>query len=191
LRRRVPVALLTAVPVALGLGACGNERTKPPDVTAIRPANVFVASAFPDAGIALERPSTWLVEKGAAPLVATITSGRVTIAIWRYPRNEPLPETPEQLDAAKDVLVAAAQARDTTLKVTQAKGTRAARSPAVVIVADETVAGQPRRVRSTHVYAHGGEIVVDAFAPPGDYAKVEDPVFRRIVRSLRLSVPTA
>lgn len=186
--RPLPLLLALLVPASV-LAGCGNEPGKAPDVTAVRPAFSFVPERFPAEGVSFERPKDWLYAPGKAPLLATISAGRVTIAIWRYPRTEALPATPKELDAARSALVTAAKARDRTFTVIQAKGTRAARSPAVVVVADETVAGQPRRVRSTHVYAHGGEVVVDAFAPPRDYPKVEDPVFRRIVRSLRVTAP--
>jgi hypothetical protein len=59
----------------------------------------------------------------------------------------------------------------------------------VVIVADETVAGQARRVRSTHVYGNGAEVVIDAFAPPSVYAQVETPIVRRITHTLKLTKP--
>jgi hypothetical protein len=190
-RRRAQITLLVA-PVAVtavGLSACGNSQTKAPDVTSVRPAISFVRERFPSEGVSFERPKDWLFTKGTAPLLATVSAGRVTVAVWRYPRTEALPVTTAALRAATHALVTAAKARDSTLTVQKAKGTRAAHEPAVVLIADETVAGQPRTVRSTHVYAHGGEVVVDAFAPPGDYPKVEAPVFRRIVRSLRLAQP--
>jgi hypothetical protein len=188
--RRVRRRLLRAVVVAAAcapLAACGEDAKQAPDVTAVRPAFSFVPESFPAAGVSFERPKDWLFAKGDAPLLATVSAGRVTIAVWRYPRSEPLPATPAELEAARDALVQAARSRDKTFRVIKAKGTRAARSPAVVLIADETIEGQIRRVRSTHVYAHGAEIVVDAFAPPDDYPKVEDPVFRRVVRSLRLT----
>jgi hypothetical protein len=191
--RRRPAVLATplmlAAAVAGPLAGCGNEKGKAPDLESVRPAFSFVPEAFPALGVSFERPKDWLFAKGTPPLLATISAGRVTIAVWRYPRTEPLPSTPAELNTARDALIGAAQARDKTFKVVKAKGTRAARNPAVVVIADETVAGQPRRVRSTHVYAHGGEVVIDAFAPPRDYPKVEDDVFRKIVRSLRLAPP--
>ena len=183
--RRAPVLVLALVAVA----GCGNDKAKAPDVQAVRPAFSFVGERFPAQGVSFERPSDWLVAKGTPPLLATITAGRVTIAVWRYPRTETLPTTAADLAAARDALVTAARARDKTFTVLKAKGTRAAHEPAVVLMADETVSGQRRRVRSTHVYAFGGEVVVDAFAPPRDYPKVEGPVFRRVVRSLRLTAP--
>lgn len=173
------------------VAGCGNDATKAPDLKSPRPTIGFVAARYPAAGVSFDVPKDWTVTKGKAPLLATYTAGRVTIAVWRYPRTEPLPSASAELRAARDALVGAAKARDPSFKVTKAKGTRAAHQPAVVIIADETVAGQPRTVRSTHVYAEGGEVVVDAFAPPADYAKVEGPVFRRVVRTLRIVKPAA
>ncbi len=186
---RRPLLVLSALALAVPLSACGNDAGKAPDVEAVRPAFSFVPERFPAQGVSFERPKDWLMAKGEAPLLATITAGRVTIAGVALPADEALPRTKAELDSARDALVAAAKARDKTFKVIKAKGTRAAHQPAVVVIADETVAGQPRRVRSTHVYAFGGEVVVDAFAPPRDYPKVEEPVFRRIVRSLRVTAP--
>lgn len=183
-RALAPLALLAAA-----LAGCGNQRAKPPTVTGVAPAYGFIPVSLPQQGLSFERPRQWRYAAGTPPLLATMTSGLVTIAVWRYPRSEPLPRTQAQLDAARDALVAAAKARDPSFRVIKAKGTRAAHQPAVVIVADETVAGQPRRVRSTHVYAVGAEYVVDAYAPPEQYAQVEDPIFRRVVRTLRVSRP--
>jgi hypothetical protein len=180
----LPVA---AALVAAGLLAgCGNSATKPPNVAKPLPANTFVPAAFPTQGVSFQRPSSWTYTPGKAPLLATMTSSSATIAIWRYPRTAQLPTTAPELAAARDELVKAARLRDPTFKVSKAKGTRAAHHPAVVIVADETVAGRPRRVRSTHVYGDGGEVVVDAFAPPADFPKLQDSIFRLVVRSLRV-----
>ena len=180
----LPIALLAA------LAGCGNSPSRPPVQTTAAAVTRFVPVALPDQDLYFRRPASWRYTPGTAPLLATISSGLVTIAIWRYPRSEALPTTPSELVTAKDALLAAARTRDPTFKVIQAKGTRAAHPPAVVIVADETVAGQPRRVRSAHVYGAASEYVVDAFAPPDQYPKVEDPVFRAVVRSMRIMAPT-
>ncbi|MDX6639301.1 MAG: hypothetical protein QOF12_312 [Solirubrobacteraceae bacterium] len=172
------------------LPGCGNTPSKPPVVTTPSRVSGMVPQLLPAQGIGFQRPANWHYTAGQAPLLATVNSGLVTIAIWRYPRAEPLPTTAAQLATARNALVAAAKARDPTLKVIKAKGTRAAHHPAVVIIADETVAGQPRRVRSTHIYGAGSEYVVDAFAPADQYAQVETPVFRALVRSVKLSKPT-
>ncbi len=171
------------------LAGCGSKPSKPPVVTAPKAAFGWLDQPIPAQGVKFQRPGAWRYAPGTPPLLATMSSGLTTIALWRYPRNESLPTTPDELSAARDALVAAAKARDPSFTVIKAKGTRAAHEPAVVIVADETVAGQPRRVRSTHIYAAGAEVVVDAFAPADQYEKVESPIFRTLVRSLHITKP--
>jgi len=180
---------LISVAAALALGGCGSDATKPPDVSKPATGDGWTSVALKQQGLTFERPREWHFTSGAAPLLATLTSGNATIAIWRYPRTEALPATPAELTSARDALVQAAKARDPTFTVQKAKATRAAHHPAVVIVAHETVAGHPRTVRSTHVYGDGGEIVVDAFAPQRVYAVLEDSIFRRVVRSLHVGSP--
>ena len=182
-------ALVSLAAVAAAVAGCGNDPAKPPAVTNPKPAFGWQDFDIPAQGVKFQRPTAWRITPGDAPLLATLSSGLVTISVWRYPRNEPLPKTPEELDVAKDALVAAAKARDPSFKVIKAKGTRAAHEPAVVIIGDETVAGQPRRVRSTHIYSNASEVVVDAFAPKDQYAKVEDPIIRPLVRSFQITAP--
>lgn len=174
----------------VSLAGCGNSPSKPPVITTPSRVTSMVPQALPTQGISFQRPASWHYTAGQAPLLATINSGLVTIAVWRYPRAEPLPRTAAQLATARDALVGAAKSRDPTFKVIKAKGTRAAHHPAVVIEANETVAGQARQVRSTHIYAAGSEYVIDAFAPADQYAQVETPVFRVLVRSVKITKPT-
>ena len=46
-------------------------------------------------------------------------------------------------------------------------------------------------MRSLHAYGHGGEVVMDAFAPPREFARVDEQAFGPMARSLRLSAPRA
>jgi hypothetical protein len=185
---RAALAALTLT-LAGALAGCGNEPSEPPVVTTPREAFGWVDYGVPDQGVTFQRPTAWRITPGNPPLLATISSGLATISVWRYPRNESLPTTPEELEVAKDALVAAALAKDPSFKVIKAKGTRAAHHPAVVIIADETVSGQPRRVRSTHIYAASSEVVIDAFAPADQYAKVEDGIIIPLVRTFKITTP--
>jgi hypothetical protein len=187
--RGVRAALACLGLAAAVLSGCGNEPSKPPVVTQPKEAFGWVDQPVPTQGVTFQRPQAWRYTPGAPPLLGTISSGLVTISVWRYPREETLPETLEELTVAKDALVAAAQARDPSFRVIKAKGTRAAHHPAVVIIADETVAGQPRRVRSTHIYAASSEVVIDAFAPEDQYAEVEEPIIIELVRSFEITEP--
>lgn len=183
-RRR---SILVSLALAAVLAGCGNDRTPPPDVTTPGPAFGTIDQRYPGAGVRFQAPKEWRLVKGQPPLVATISTGTAMIAVWRYPRTEPLPRSAKALDEAKDRLVAAVQARDRTFKLARARTMHAARAPAVQLLGTETVGGEPRRVRSTHVYAHGGEVIVDAYAAPLDFDRVDRTIFRPLLRSLRVS----
>jgi hypothetical protein len=171
------------------LAGCGNEQAEPPDVGApARPAGTTQV-AFDAQGLRFAAPGGWHVQAGQAPLVATIQSGTAQIALWRYPRTEPLPKSGAQLAQARDLLVQAAKARDETFKEAKTAITKLGGHPAIQVRGTETVSGQARTVRSTHVYAFGAEVVVDAFAPAAVFGQVDRDAFRPLVRSLRLRAP--
>ena len=48
----------------------------------------------------------------------------------------------------------------------------------------ETVAGQRRMVRSTHLFREGSEVVVEALAPPAAFDGLARTVFDPLLRSL-------
>lgn len=187
---RLPQLLACAVSV-LALGGCGNARTLPPDVATPSPPLGVRPASFAAAGLAVAAPAGWNVQRGAPPLVATITSGRATIAVYRYPRSEELPRGRRQLGAALKALADAARQRDPAFRELARGRVRVDGRPGVVLRGTETVGDQPRTVRSTHVYAFGGELVVDAFAPAADFKRIDTSAFRPFVRSLTLAVPPA
>jgi hypothetical protein len=184
MRRAASIAALAAL-----MAGCGNARTQPPDVSVIGPSQGTVQARYPDEGIAFDAPKGWDLTGGQAPLVATVQTGRATVAIWRYPRTEPLPRTKAQLRQARDSLIIAAKARDATFRPIKAAVIRVNGAPAVQIRATETIAGQPRTVRSTHIYKHRSEVVVDAYAPAEDFRRADALAFRPVLRSLRISRP--
>jgi hypothetical protein len=55
----------------------------------------------------------------------------------------------------------------------------------------ERIAGEPRRVRSIHLYGSGVELVVDAQAAPEDFLRVDRQVFAPLIASVRLARPVA
>jgi hypothetical protein len=190
--RRARVLIATTVPLAAAavlLAGCGNERTPAPDVKTPGPPIGSTPARYPRHGIAFAAPGGWRLGPGTAPLVATVQTGQATIAVWRYPRTEPLPRSTGHLRAARDALVSAAKARDPTFKPIKTAVTRVAGAPAVQVRATETIDGQPRTVRSTHVYKQGAEVVVDAYAPQKDFRRVDAQVFRPLLRSLKISKP--
>jgi hypothetical protein len=186
--RRASIALICASLPAL-LVACGNSRTPPPRVTVPQPPVAAIPQDFMAQGISLAAPSNWTIDTGRAPLIEQITSGPGLIAIWRFPRTEPLPSTVPQLRLARHYLVGAAKVRDPSINVTHGIITHIDRRPAVELLGQETVDGQLRSMRSTHVYTEGSEYVIDALAPPADFATVDRTLFRPLLRSLRFARP--
>lgn len=182
--------MLLAAALALSLGACGNDRTDTPDVRTPGPRLGSTPASYPQAGISFEAPAGWNIDGGKEPLVATLATGRATIAIWRYPRSEELPRSKAELEAAREALLTAARARDATFQEIKSAATKIAEKPAVQIRARETIEGEPRVVRSTHIYAHDAEIVIDAYASADDFRRVDAEVFRPLLRSLEVEKPS-
>lgn len=182
------IALL-AVLAAAPLAACGNSRTPPPDTGLIAGPRAFRDVKYPAAGISVRAPANWRVIEGTAPQVATIAIGDGLIAIWRYPRTDPLPVTRSQLHATRQALVAQVESRDPTFELTSSRLVLKRGLRAVELVGQGTNQGQRRSVRSLHAYGHGHEVVVDAFAPPKDFARVDEQTFGPVTRSLRLRAP--
>ncbi len=185
--RRPAVLLL----LAAGLAGCGNARTQPPDVATPRaPAGKRTVRLAP-AGIAFVAPRNWAPLAPETPQVGGIQSGTATLAIWRYPRSEPLPAGRAELRQARRRLVAEVRRRGPQVQIRSSRITQRAGAPAVELVARQPVAGVQRDVRSSHLFARGAEVVVDAYAPPAQFRRVDTTVFEPLLRSLRLSRPRA
>ena len=177
-----------ATVAALAAG-CGRERIEPPDT--VRPAAPAgtASEAYPQAGLFLERPGNWPFRPGRPPLVASASSGTATVALWRYERAEALPRGRAALEAAQAALEQAVKARDGTFALEEGRRVEVDGAAAVQLLGTESVAGQKRRVRSTHVYAKGAEVVLDAYAPEADFARVDREVFAPILSSMRIDPP--
>ena len=178
---------LLGLAAAVVLAGCGNARTSPPDTGRILAPTTFRDVKYPAQGISLRAPANWRIFPGAGSQVATIAIGDGQIAIWRYERSEPVPETRSQLKAARKALVAQVERRDPTFEVTSSRLVVKPGTRAVELVGQATNQGQRRSVRSLHAYRQGVEVVVDAFAPPEDFARVDEETFGPVTRSLRLS----
>src|SRR4051794_9150133 len=184
-RRLTPILL-----AALVLAACGNEKTKAPDVSTVGKPTGTAAKAYPAAGLRFAAPAGWNYDEGKAPMVGVAQTGRATVGVWRYPRTETLPRTKEELTAARDALLSAAKTRDPSFTPIKSAVTKVNEQRAVQIRGNETIDGQRRTVRSTHIYAGGAEIVIDAVAPVPEFRRVDAQFFRPMLRSLRISRPT-
>ena len=183
--RSRPLALLAATLLGSAWG-CGYDRSKPPDVATPQPPATFQKRSFREQGLALYAPANWRSSAGEAPLVVAFTSGRATLAVWRYPRSERLPKSRIEVAKVLPDLLQAARGREPALRLDTPRLVTIAGAPGVVLTGVETILGQRRRVRSAHLYANGAEVVVDAFAPPGVFARVDRQVFRAVLASLRV-----
>jgi hypothetical protein len=182
-------ALLSSCACLAALAAgCGNHRAKTPDVDEPLAPTGHVTADYPGAGLSFQAPRNWARSTGQAPLVATVTSGLATVAIWRYDRTEPLPRRPVDLKFARDELVNAAKTRDKTLSLQSSQILDVGGIHAVELLGDETIDGAPRHVRSTHLYDRAGkaEIVIDAYAPPERFDRVNRKVFAPLLASLKV-----
>ena len=173
----------------LTTAGCGRERIEPPDPTRPAAPEGVAPEAYPTAGLFLERPGNWPFQAGRPPLVASASSGTATVALWRYVRSEPLPRADEELASAQDLLEQAVRARDPSFELSRGRRVEVDGAPGLQLVGTETVAGKKRRVRSTHVYAKGAEVVLDAYAPADEFERVDRTVFAPILESLKIDPP--
>jgi hypothetical protein len=185
--RRTAIAI--AAVAAVLLAGCGNDETKPPNIGRIPAPLGFRDQVFIKDGVFFRAPRNWRVVEGTPPQVATIAAGDAQIAVWRYRRTEPLPETRSQLRAALKALVAQVMNRDATFTLTSSRIVVKEGLRGVELVGEATNQGQRRLVRSLHAYGRKAEVVVDAFSPRADFARVDEQTFGPVARSLKLAEP--
>jgi hypothetical protein len=184
--------LLAAAGVAVLLAGCGNDRASSPELGLIPTPKAFQATPFLAQGVQFRSPTNWRVVKGQDTHLATVAIGDAQVGIWRYVRDEPLPETRDQLAAARQALVAQIESRDPTFKLTSTRLVLKPGFRGVEVVGSGTNltnTSVQRSMRSLHAYGHGMEVVMDAFAPPREFARVDEQTFGPMARSLRLSAP--
>src|SRR3954468_5676544 len=173
------------------LAGCGSSKDRAPDVKAIRTGGGTIIARYPDAGVVFKAPESWRRQAGKPPLVAAVQTGQATIAVWRYPRTEQLPVTHASLQAAKVALLAQIKKRDPTFRVDHAKLLHVGPKRAVQVLGLGRINGSRRMIRSTHIYTQKSEYVVDAYAPPTVFGRVDRAVFATVLGSLEISKPRA
>jgi hypothetical protein len=186
--RRLTPTLLAAAAVVAG---CGDDKEKAPDPAQVKAPQGTVAVNVPEAGVAFDAPGGWRRQKGKAPLVYAVQTGQATLALWRYPRTEQLPVTHNALVDAKEALVEQIRKRDPSFQVTKAKLLHVGPKRAVQVLGTGSIAGNKRTIRSTHIYTERAEFVVDAYAPPTVFDRVDRQVFEPVLDSLEITKPQA
>jgi hypothetical protein len=186
--RRLLASLVLLAPLAVATG-CGNERQAPSRLPAAAPPEGGKAVSLARYGVSFRRPANWTFTQGRPPQLAQVYSGQAAVAMWRYRREEALPGSAAELARARRALVAAARARDRSLRLFSVRPVRVGGAPGVELVADERIGLVRRKVRSTHLYAHGAELVIDAYAPPDRFSAVDRAAFLPLLRSLRVTPP--
>lgn len=186
-------SILGVLAAALLTAGCGSEPQEPPDVGIPGPPGALIELDFAEQGVRLQVPSAWKLERGTeeGPLLATLTSGRATIAVWRYPRTEPLPRTTKDLEATKDSLIAAVKTRDPEYAVTSSRILRGQTRRGVELIGTGKNSGFERRGRSLHLFGGGAEVVLDQYATPEQFPAVDGDVFRSVAQSLRVDASTS
>ena len=168
------------------LGACGKEQEPAPRVFDVKPPKGRKAEEFPSAGMALVRPRNWQLREREAPGVFELVSGQAVVAGWAYPRTERLPETDEELEAARDRLVEAIEERDPDFELRSTAIRQVAGARAIVVRGEQVVSRRLLRTRSVHVYEGEVEYVIEALSPPLDHELVVTRVLAPLLESLEL-----
>jgi hypothetical protein len=172
---------------ALGLAACGNDRTEPADLFTPKPPVGKREARFPQAGMRFSAPANWPLERRADPGVFSLASGQAVVAGWAYRRREPLPRTSQDVRQASERLVEDVRERDPRFLVRAADSRRVDGNPAVEIRGEQEISRRRLRTRSVHVFRGEVEYVLEALAPPDEFARVNREVFEPLLRSLSVS----
>jgi hypothetical protein len=183
-RRLAPIAVAAAL-----VAGCGEQRTRPPDVAHAVAPEPRVDVVLRGQGIRYRRPRNWDQLPPAGSLVGGVTSRTATVAVWRYPRTEPLPEDPAALERVETLLLDRVRQRNPTFTLRESEITRVAGAPAIVLTGSQAAAGFAYDLRSAHVFKAGAEVVVDAYAPSADFPSLDRRVFQPLLASLEVSQP--
>ena len=181
MRRAAPILLATAA-----VAGCGNDPTRPPDVVTPEDPQGTRTVRAADGRIRFTAPANWPDLPRDRTRVAGIRSRTATVAVWRYRRTEPLPATASALREARTRLLERVRLRDPRFRLRSSRVTRRGGARAIEIVGRESIGGSPFDVRSAHLFSGGAEVVVDAYARPRDFARVDAGVFVPLLRSLRV-----
>ena len=195
-----PAAIVLIAAALLLFPLLGGGRERTPATEIVRPSPPSGGFVVQNVGLGtlVKLPrDPWSArgcdDRGAAAddaqpdLRCVVTSGPGVLSIWIYPRGRRGPRTAAALETAKDDLLAASKQRDPSFRSIAAVVTRYDGLPAIQIRGTAKILGRPRTIRSTHVFVGGREIVLDAYATNSSFRRVDETVFRPVLRSLRIA----
>ena len=179
---------LAALPIAcaLLLSACGKEQEPAPPVFDAKAPRGERTVELPEAGMTFVRPRNWTLRRRDAPGAFELVSGQAVVSGWAYVRDEELPETPDQVEDARERLLDAIAERDPAFELRSSRATEVAGAPAIEVRGEQEVAKRRLRTRSIHVFEGTVEYVFEAIAPPEDHALVDERVLEPLLESLEL-----
>jgi hypothetical protein len=192
------VVVLAAVLLLMPLLGGGRERTKPTEIVRPSPPSGGFTVQNVGLGTLIKLPrDPWTTrgcdDRGDGPdenqpyLRCVVSSGPGIISIWIYPRGRKVPRTAEEFRVARRDLLSASRQREATFRRKAAVVTRYDGLPAIQVRGTADVLGRPRTIRSTHVFVGGREIVVDAYSTNSSFDRVDETVFRPVLRSLTIA----
>ena len=141
---------------AVVLAGCGNDVTRPPDISNPDAPAGTREIKLRAAGVTFTAPFNWPDLQALDPsMIYGIQNKRATVAIWRYPRSEPLPGDRKALEEVQGLLVERVKRRDPTFELDKATYPRRDGERSIELLGRQTIAGLPFRVRSAHIFAFG------------------------------------
>ncbi len=182
----MPGLAIVLVLSCLGLSACGSSRGEAPKLSTVPAAPKKLKTFVLDgADVAFPYPSNWEVKRRSTPGVATVSTGGASATVWAY-RTQALVVLPvDQRDALARVL-ASLKRRDPGFQVEDATIETREGLPAIEILGETEINGHDVRIRSSHVWKGDGEYVIDQFADPIQYPKVDREVFTPMLDGLKV-----
>jgi hypothetical protein len=182
-----PAACLLLACAALAAG-CGNERQPAVDPATLAAPGAAEEVRFRRVGMRFEAPHNWDLREREAPQVFSLSSGAGFVTGFAYPRDEPLPDTDAELEAAERRLVREVRDRDEDFDFAGSRLTEVAGSRAIELRGTQVLSNRRLAIRSVHVFEGSVEYVLEAIAPPGaDFRRTDLDVLRPLLRSLELT----
>lgn len=182
-----PARLPVLLACALALAGCGNERQAAVDPAAIEPPAGSERVELPRAGMSFRAPRNWDLREREAPQVFSLNSGAGFVTGFAYRRDEPLPDTDAELEAARRRLVREVRERDPKLELDSSEATEVAGSRAIELRGTQTLSRRKLETRSVHLFEGTVEYVIEAIAPPAGFDVVDREVLEPLLRSLEVS----